>query len=204
MTGDDAFRVLAVVAAFSLLTAQHWPWAIGKFFDGFAAATLWLGEHWLTLSRVVAAGLIVVAAWGVVPLPSRPVAPSVPVVVPTPSEEMQRLVEPVAAALGPLSPADRATWAATWAKAALVAEAEGGTSVEVLRDTPTLRAFTAVALDVAWRRIGGHAPGSVAGLREAVEAAMRNALGLAEVPVTPQMRSRYAEVARAIGWAGTR
>lgn len=205
MTNDDAFRVLAVVAAISLLTMQYWPWAIGKFFDGLAAATLWLGDHWLALSRVVAAGLIVVAAWGVVPVSSLLSAPgTVQVTVPTPSEEMQRLVQPVASALGSLSAADRATWAATWAKAALVAEAEGATSVEVLRDTPTLRAFTGIALDVAWRRIGGHAPGSVAGLREAVEAAMRGALGLDEVPVTPQMRTRYAEVARAIAWAGTR
>jgi hypothetical protein len=43
----------------------------------------------------------------------------------------------------------------------------------------------------------------VAGLREAVETAMRSALGLDEVPVTPHVRGRYAEVARAIAWAGT-
>jgi hypothetical protein len=76
--------------------------------------------------------------------------------------------------------------------------------VPVLTDTPALRTFTAVSLDIAWRRIQGHTPGSVAGLREAVEAAMRGALGLDEVPVTPHVRGRYAEVARAIGWAGTR
>jgi hypothetical protein len=118
--------------------------------------------------------------------------------VPTPSPEAQRLVEPVRAALAGLPADKRALWAATWAKAALVVEAEGATSVAVLTDTASLRVLTTTALDIAWRRIGGNAPGSVAGLREAVEAAMRSALGLDSVPVTPDVRARYAEVARAI------
>ena len=71
-------------------------------------------------------------------------------------------------------------------------------------DTPSLRLFTTVALDVAWRRIGGNSPGAVAGLREAVETAMRSAIGLDAVPVTADTRARYAEVAKAIAWAGTR
>lgn len=196
----ETLRIAAVVAAVALVAAPYWR-VVWQWLVDLADAAR---GHGPALARVAAAGLIVAAAWGVVPLPQLPSTPGVQVVVPTPSEEMQRLVEPVASALGSLSAADRATWAATWSKAALVAEAEGATSVEVLRDTPTLRAFTGIALDVAWRRIGGHAPGSVAGLREAVEAAMRGALGLDEVPVTPQMRTRYAEVARAIGWAGTR
>jgi hypothetical protein len=64
--------------------------------------------------------------------------------------------------------------------------------------------FTQVALEVAWRRIGDQATGSVDGLRTAVETAMRSVLGLDAVPVTAEMRGRYAEVARAIAWAGTR
>jgi hypothetical protein len=102
-------------------------------------------------------------------------------------------------------PADkRQLWAATWSKAAVVVEAEGSTSVAVFTDTPSLRAFTGIALDVAWRRLGNQAPGSVAGLKEAVEAAMRGALGLDSVPVTADTRARYADVAKAIAWAGTR
>jgi hypothetical protein len=67
-----------------------------------------------------------------------------------------------------------------------------------------LRAFTGIALDVAWRRLGNQAPGSVAGLKDAVEAAMRGALGLDSVPVTADTRARYADVAKALAWAGTR
>jgi hypothetical protein len=44
----------------------------------------------------------------------------------------------------------------------------------------------------------------VAGLKDAVEAAMRGALGLDSVPVTADTRARYADVAKAIAWAGTR
>jgi hypothetical protein len=197
----DALRALAVVAAVAILAAPYWRVVAGAV----QAGVEWGKAHAATLTRAAAAALIVAAAWGKVPMPSLPAVPAVPaVVVPAPSEEMQRLVEPVAAALGSLSPADRAAWAATWLKAAIVAEAEGATSVAVLTDTPALRTFTSTALDIAWRRIQGHAPGSVAGLREAVEAAMRSALGLDEVPATPHVRGRYAEVAKAIAWAGTR
>jgi hypothetical protein len=86
----------------------------------------------------------------------------------------------------------------------VVVEAEGTTSVPVFTDTPSLRLMTTVALDVAWRRLGDMPPGAVAGLREAVEAAMRGALGLDSVPVTADTRARYADVAKAIAWAGTR
>jgi hypothetical protein len=113
-------------------------------------------------------------------------------------------VAPVADALASVPADKRQLWAATWAKAAVVVEAEGSTSVAVFTDTPSLRAFTGIALDVAWRRLGNQAPGSVAGLKDAVEAAMRGALGLDSVPVTADTRARYADVAKAIAWAGTR
>jgi hypothetical protein len=169
------------------------------------AATKAARNHASTLGRVAAAGLLIAAAWGQIPMPSLAVPAVAPsITVPTPSLEAQRLVEPVRAALAGLTADKRALWAATWSKAALVVEAEGATSVAVLTDTPSLRVLTTTALDIAWRRIGGVPSGSVAGLREAVEAAMRSALGLDAVPVTPDVRSRYAEVARAIAWAGTR
>ena len=133
---------------------------------------------------------------GVVNVPS--------VVIPEPTPELQRLVAPVAQALAGLPADKRQLWAATWAKAAVVVEAEGTTSVAVFTDTPSLRLFTQIALDIAWRRLGDMPPGAVAGLREAVETAMRSVLGLDSVPVTGEMRGRYADVAKAIAWAGTR
>lgn len=200
MTDETLLRTAAVVAAVALLAAPYWDRVAGWFASAAEAA----GKHRATLGRIAAAGLIVAAAWGRVPLPSFQPAAVPSVTVPEPSKQLQDSVGPIATALGKLSPADRALWAATWAKAALVVEAEGATSVAVFTDTPSLRAFTVTTLDIAWRRIGGHTPGSVAGLREAVEASMRSALGLAAVPVTPDVRARYSEVARAIAWAGTR
>jgi hypothetical protein len=201
MNLETLLRTIAVVAAAALVAQPYW----GEIARGLVTAAEAARARATSIARLAAAGLIVAAAWGVVPMPQLPMTPAVPVVVvPEPSAEMQRLVEPVAVALGPLSPADKAVWAATWMKAALVADAEGATTVPVLTDTPALRTLTTVSLDVAWRRIAGHAPGSVVGLREAVETAMRSALGLDEVPATPHVRGRYAEVARAIAWAGTR
>ena len=201
MTHDVFLRTLAVVVAVAILAAPY----RGLVADAFQAARRWLEARAAGLGRLVAAGLIVAAAWGTIPLPEIPGLVTVPaVVVPTPSAEMQRLVEPVATALAGLPADKRALWAATWSKAALVVEAEGATTVAVFTDTPALRLMTTVALDVAWRRLGDVPPGSVAGLREGVETAMRSALGLDSVPVTSHVRASYAEVAKAIAWAGTR
>lgn len=201
MSPDAIIRTIAVAAAAALLAAPYWEQIAALGSEAAAAAR----RHGALLARIAAAGLIVAAAWGQVPLPSlSPVVPAVTIDVPEPSPELRTAVEPVRQALAGLSPADRTLWAATWAKAAVVVEADGTTSVEAFRDTAALRLFTTVALDIAWRRIGKHAPGSVDGLREAVEGAMRSVLGLDAVPVTPQMRGSYASVARAIAWAGTR
>lgn len=200
MTHDAVLRAIAVAVAAGLLAAPYWREIAAAGRQAAAAAS----EHGASLARTAAALLIVAAAWGYVPLPTLPASPAVTVTVDAPSEEMQRLVEPVTKALGTLSPADRALWASVWLKAALVVEAERTSTQPAFTDTPALRLFTSVALDIGWRRLGNHATGSLPGLREAVEAAMRTALGLDAVPVTGEMRGRYAEVARAIAWAGTR
>lgn len=200
MTHDDLLRAGAVLAAVALLAAPYQQQILALVTQAAEAAR----AHTGTISRVAAAGLILAAAWGKIPMPSIGGDTVPAVVVPEPSPELQRLVEPVSKALAGLPAGQRAVWAATWSKAAVVVEAEGTTTVAVLTDTPSLRLFTTIALDVAWRRIGGSSPGAVAGLREAVEAAMRSALWLDSVPVTNEIRGRYAEVAKAIAWAGTR
>ena len=201
MSPDAVLRTIAVAVAVALLAAPYQRFILEKLAEAAAAAK----AHGAYLARIAAAGLIVAAAWGKVPLPQMPGIVDVPaVVVPEPSAELQRLVTPVAEALAGLPADKRALWAATWSKAAVVVEAEGTTSVAVFTDTPSLRRLTTVALDVAWRRLGDMPPGAVAGLREAVEAAMRSVLGLDSVPVTADTRGRYAEVAKAIAWAGTR
>lgn len=201
MSSDAILRTIAVVVAAGLLAAPYHRLIVEKLAQAAAAAK----AHGAGLARLAAAVLIVAAAWGKIPLPQMPGVVDVPaIVVPEPSAEMQRLVAPVADAIAGLPADKRQLWAATWAKAALVVEAEGTTTVAVFTDTPSLRLFTTIALDVAWRRLGEQAPGSVDGLRAAVETAMRSAIGLDAVPATSEMRARYAEVARAIAWAGTR
>ena len=201
MSQDALLRTIAVVAAVALVAAPYRGLIVQKLTEAATAASAYGAD----LARIAAALLIVAALWGKVPLPQMPGIVDVPtVVVPEPTPELQRLVAPVAQALAGLPADKRQLWAATWSKAAVVVEAEGTTSVPVFTDTPSLRLMTTVALDVAWRRLGDMPPGSVAGLREAVETAMRSALGLDAVPVTKEMQGRYADVARAIAWAGTR
>jgi hypothetical protein len=153
------------------------------------------------LARIAAAGLLIAAAWGKVPLPTLPTAPA-RVTVDTPSDEMQRLVKPIAEALRGASPVDRALWADVWTKVAVVAAGDAVTTEVVFTDSRSLRAETAIALDIAWRRIGKHAPGSNESLRTAVEAAYGAALGVDVVPVTADLRGRYVALCRAVAWAG--
>ena len=201
MSQDVVLRTIAVVVAVALVAAPYRGLVFQKLAEAAAAAKAYGAD----IARIAAALLIVAALWGKVPLPQVPGVVDVPaVVVPEPSAELQRLVAPVAQALAGLPADKRQLWAATWSKAAVVVEAEGTTSVPVFTDTPSLRLFTQIALDVAWRRLGNQAPCSVDGLKAAVENAMRSALGLDSVPVTGEMRGRYAEVAQAIAWAGTR
>lgn len=201
MSQDVVLRAIAVVFAVALVAAPYRGLIVQKLTEAAAAASAYGAD----LARIAAALLIVAALWGKIPLPQMPGIVDVPtVVVPEPSAELQRLVAPVAQAIAGLPADKRRLWAATWSKAAVVVEAEGTTSVPVFTDTPALRLFTTVAIDVAWRRLGDMPPGGVAGLKDSVETAMRSALGLDAVPVTSEMRGRYADVAKAIAWAGTR
>ena len=59
-----------------------------------------------------------------------------------------------------------------------------------------------LALDIAWRRISKHVPGSNEPLRKAVQSAMDQTLGTEAVEMTPELRAKYAELCNAIAWAG--
>ena len=197
MTQDDLLRAGAVVAAVALIAAPYWQDIRGRLIAAASAAK----SHGALVARIAAAALLIAAAWGKVPMPSLPQATPA-VQLEAPSVEMQRLVEPIGKALESLPMSDRMLWAQTWSKVALVAKADGIGETVVFTETPSLRLFTVLALDIAWRRIGNHATGSVPGLREGVESALNAVIGKEVVPVTPEMRARYAEVAQAIAWAG--
>lgn len=137
-----------------------------------------------------------VAAFGM-PQP-KPVAPTFLIDV---SDDMKTKVADVARALKAASPAERAIWASVWEKAAVVVASPEGEPV-VFTDTRSLRGFTILSLDIAWRRLGGVKPGQYPGLREGVEKAMGDVVGLDVRPVTPELRRAYAEACRAIAWAG--
>lgn len=196
---DNLFRLVAVALAAALLAAPYWAQiqaAAGRAVEAAKAHAGFLG-------RILAAGLLIAAAWGKVPLPSLPaVAPQVTVA--TPSDEMQRLVTPVAEALRALPASDRALWASLWVRAATVAAGDAVTAQVAFTDSRALRDFTALAIDIGWRRIGKHAPGSQESLRAAVEAAYASAVGRDVVPVTSELRGRYVEFANAVAWAASR
>jgi hypothetical protein len=196
MSHDALLRTLAVIAAVAILAAPY----RGLVVDACQAAGEWLRGHAASLGRVAAAGLIVAAAWGKVPLPTFEV-PAVTVTVETPSPELQSAVKPVAAELAKLPASDRMLWAAVWSKAAIVVAGDATAKEAAFTDTRSLRAFTALTLDIAWRRLGGHPPGNEA-LRKALETAYASEVGTDDVPVSRDVRDRYAAFAKAVAWAG--
>lgn len=199
MSDESVIRSAAVVAAAVLLALPYRDAIAERFLQAAAAAK----AHAPLVGRLAAAALLIAAAWGKIPLPSLPSGPS-PVVVETPAADMQRTVTPVADALQGLPAADRALWASLWSRAATVAAGDAVTAQVAFTDTRSLREFTGLTVDIAWRRIGGHAPGSQETLRNAVEAAYGSVMGSEVTAVTSDVRGRYVDLANAIAWAATR
>jgi hypothetical protein len=198
LNGDTLFRGAAVCLAVVLAVAPYRAEILSACRRVVEAAK----ENAHLLSRLAVIALLFAAAWGKVPLPSFPVVPAAPVAVETPSDEMKTLVQPIADALRGASAVDRALWAETWNKAAVVAAGDAVTTEVVFTDSRALRLFTALAVDIAWRRIGQHVPGSNESLRRAVEAAYGSAVGTDVVPVTADLRGRYVAFCKAVAWAG--
>jgi len=146
---------------------------------------------------VVALALVYVAAGGPVPRVDTP-----RVSVDDPAADMKSLVQPVAAALSSAPAGDRMLWAELFEKMATVVAGDATTTEPVFSDTRALRAFTVLALEIGWRRLGDHEPGYYPGLRAAVETALGSAVTLDVAPVNAAMRTRYVEACRAIAWAG--
>lgn len=195
----DLFRIAAVVAGVALALAPYratlagWAVAIGDVAKRY-------GNELVRLAIIAA---LIGFGTGFVKLPSLPtVGGATTVSVETPSVEMQQTVAPIAKAFASASPIDRAIWASVWEKAATVVSASENGDAVVFTDTRSLRGFTVLAIDIAWRRLGGNQPGKYQGLREGVESAMRGIVGMDVVPVTPELRAKYAEACRAIAWAG--
>jgi hypothetical protein len=198
LSDESVIRLAAVVAAVALLAAPYRDRIAGWL---STAAKACYAER-ATLGRIAAALLLVAAAWGKLPVPRLPAAPAVSVNVETPSVEMQQLVKPVAEALKSVPMGDRMLWAQVWSKAAVVVAGDAVTTEVAFTDTRSLRMFTTLALDIAWRRIGQHQPGEIPGLRDAVEEAYNTAAGRDVVPVDAAVRQRYCDFAKAIAWAG--
>lgn len=153
----------------------------------------------MTQARFIAALVLGYVAIVGVPSLTRPVPKPDAV---KPSDEMIRLVTPVAEALRTAPIGDKLLWQQLWEKAAVVVAGDAVATEVVFTDTRSLRAFTILALDLGWRRIGENKPGQYQGLQDAVEQAMESVLSLEVKPVDADMRKAYVEVCRAIAWAG--
>lgn len=154
-----------------------------------------------TLARI---GIAVILVWfAIYGIEQKREAPPLP--QDAPSKLMLDKVAPVASVLRSASPVDRAVWAEVWEKAAKVVAGDADSGDVVFTDTRGLRAFTVLCLDLAWHRVSGIEPGRYDGLQEATEAFLAdpNVLGRDEVPMTPELRRKYVEAARALAWAGT-
>lgn len=198
MSTDDLIRASAVVAAVAIVAAPYRQ-RVASWVSDLASAT---SPYRGVAARVAAAGLLLYAAWGrLQSLPSIP-RPSAPVAVDEPSADVQKAVAGVAEALANVGPAGKSVWREAWRKAAIVVAADRTSGeTQAFPKSSAMRSFTTLTLDIAWRRIGGHKPGSVAGLRDATEAAYASVVGDADVPVTPEVREQFAALAAGMVWA---
>ena len=125
---NDSLRLVAVALAAALLAAPYWAQI-----KTAARRALETGvENAWAITRVAAAGLLIAAAWGKIPLPAMS-QPSVTVTVETPSDAMQATVAPIAKALRNAPAGDRMMWAMVWEKVAIVAAGDSINGEVVLR-----------------------------------------------------------------------
>ena len=200
MSVDLAIRAIAAVAALVLVCAPAVPVVVAWLkANADRLKSLTTGGPHVLLAGVLA----YVAMFGLPNLPSLTPSPSVPqVVVPVPSDAMQKAVDGVHRALANANPVDRAMWAQLWAKAALVVSGDATDTEVVFTDTRALRAYNVLALRIGWRRLGGQAPGKFPGLSESVEQAFAAVLGTDVQTVTPELRQRYVDLCNALAWCG--
>lgn len=199
LDADFILRASSLVAAAAILAAPYRQRIVGLVVQAAKAADAYRAD----LGRAGIAAVLVAAAWGVIPVPTA-VNYTVPKVeVPTPSDSVQRVVQPIGAALRDASPADKATWAAVWLKGSkVIAHNDPADNDAKIANTAALRQVLVVALDVGWRRIGDHRAGEYAGLREAVEGALTKVIGTDQKELDAQTAAAAEELFRGIAWAG--
>jgi hypothetical protein len=196
---DDLVRLGAGLAALVLLCAPAAPVVVA-----------WIKAHQEQLRASLKGwphvALVAVLAWvamfGVPRLPAVRPADVPEVVVPVPSENMQKIVADVHQALAKANPVDRAEWGRLWQRAGVVVAGDATDTEVVFTDTRSLRAYNILAMRIGWRRLGANAKGKYPGLGEATERAFQSVLGLDVQPVTPELRARYVELCNALAWCG--
>jgi len=112
-----------------------------------------------------------------------PPQPAAPVVVPHPE---------VAGLAKQMTATDRAALRETYAILSRSIAANPETD-PVFPDTASVRRAHRAALLAVWRGVLGNEPGKYAGLREGLEGYLTNALGDADVPLTPELQARVAK-----------
>jgi len=127
---------------------------------------------------------------------------AVPIDVVAPDADMLAKTDAVQRVMRAAKAGDRMVWAELWRKAGSVAAGDETATEVIFTDTRALRGYTAIALEIGWRRIGGVEAGRYDGLREAVEKAFAETIGMEIKPVTPEIRARYVSLCKAIAWAG--
>lgn len=153
----------------------------------------------MSVRNLAAFGLLYIVFAGVpagIPMPS----PDVPT-RPVPSAAMREEVEPVAAILRNADIIDRAIFAEVWEQAAEIVLGEDDDIQVSFDNTLGLRTWTAAIANASWKRVA-KATGKYPGLSDAIEGAFSDVIGNEIAPVTDEMIEKYAELCRALAWAG--
>lgn len=120
-----------------------------------------------------------------------------------PHPEMKDAVRPVVLAVSSMSIVDRLWLQYIYTRAADVIEkdslAEGGPVIET---TDGLRGVHIAILRFIWGGLADNKPGKYPLLRDAIESSFDSTLGTSRRAMTPELRTRAAELFRAIAWSG--
>jgi hypothetical protein len=147
---------------------------------------------------------ILLTAFGLFGLPDMPsMSSSTPgVSVKEPSEAMKKVVSPVVRIVTKMNAIDRLWLQNIYQNASKVVSADGIVEPPVISTTAGLRAIHVAILKFIWKGMAGNPPGQYEGLSDAIESAMDEVIGDEHRQLTPELRSKAAELFDAIAWAG--
>lgn len=149
----------------------------------------------------IASVLIAFGVFGIPELPKSIVPAHAVTDIREPSEELKRIVAPIARTSTEMAEIDKFWLRQIYMNAARGVEADGNIKSPTILTTDGARQVHKAVLAYVWKGMAQNSAGKYGDLQPAIEKAMAESIGLDTKPLTQELRDRLVETFEAIAWA---